>query len=157
MESVVSNKERMLWPAASQNSCRSSWLPVERRQPGPCMGSHTLGHRATCRALWEGMLVLAPAHVVLPASCWCCHCPVPTDGNSPIQSPSRDFAGFCCGESQLLPLPGGAGSLAFQVEALWVLATHAFVPTAAKGVVFLTVCPHFVVTPHLAVSHWACA
>lgn len=57
------------------------------------------------------------------------------------------------GKAQLLSLLGGPGPVAFEVESLWVLVTHAFVSSGAKYVVFLTVCPHFVVTPHLALSH----
>lgn len=61
--------------------------------------------------------------------------------------PPRDSHGK--GKAQLLPLLGGPGPVAFEVESLWVLT---FVPSAAKDAIFLTVRPHFVVTPHLAVS-----
>lgn len=60
------------------------------------------------------------------------------------------------GKAQLLPLFGGPGLVAVEVESLWGLATHAFVPSAAKDVGFLTVCPSFAVTAHSAVSHRAC-
>lgn len=57
------------------------------------------------------------------------------------------------GKAQLLPLLGGSGWVAFDFEeSLWGLATHAFVSSTAEDVVFLTVCSHFVVTPHLALS-----
>lgn len=67
--------------------------------------------------------------------------------------PPRDSHGK--GKAQLLPLLGSSGLVALEGESLWVLATHAFVSCAAKDVGFLTVCPCFSVTPHLAVSHRA--
>ena len=101
----------------------------------------------------------------------CCHCPMPTDGGK-IPNHSRlagTSLGFVAvtngpphdshskGKAQLLPLLGGSGRVAFDEESLWVSATHTFVSSIRKDVVFLTVCPCFVVTPHLAVSHSACA
>lgn len=51
--------------------------------------------------------------------------------------PPRDSHGK--GKTQLLPLLGDLGPVAFEVESLWVLATHALVPSAVKDVIFLTV------------------
>lgn len=53
------------------------------------------------------------------------------------------------GKVQLLPVIQGPGPVGFEAESLWVLT---FIPSAAKDAIFLTVCPCFVVTPHLAVS-----
>lgn len=161
----MSDPEQMLWPAASQNSCMTSWLPAERRQPGPRAGSHVPGHRAPCSAGRGGPCWLQHTrscqHRVGAAIALC-----PQTGRIPHHSP---LAGALLGfvvvmdvpphdshskcKAQLLPLLGDPGPVAFEVESLWVLATQAFVPSAAKDVIFLTACPCFVVTPHLAPSH----
>lgn len=45
----------------------SSWLPAERRQPGPCTGLHMLGHHVTCHAAW-GRDAHADSSTRVPAS-----------------------------------------------------------------------------------------
>lgn len=56
------------------------------------------------------------------------------------------------GKARLPALLGGSGWVAFAELSLWVSATHAFLSSTTKDVVFLTACPHFVVTPRLALS-----
>lgn len=96
-----------------------------------------------------------------------CHCPTPADGVeipnhsrragtslgfvAVMNGPPRDSYGE--GKAQLLPLLGGSGWVALDEESLWALATHAFVSSTTKDVVFLMAYCRFVVIPHLAVSH----
>lgn len=56
------------------------------------------------------------------------------------------------GKARLPALLGGSGWVAFAELSLWVLATHTFLSSTTKDVVFLTACPRFVVTPRLALS-----